>query len=312
MAEEVHRHASKKLSGTADNTKKKRSTRRPILSEKVFIEAHLELDNRLELYPSRGGRNKIDIPNTVADQLRPGVIGELYANNLGSRISFVQAMKDITRPILVNETRPIHWITMASEAHTLDFEEACAFNPVRLQSWVRSLLPGVNFIGMVDIGIYPVPHATQSQIKASFHWHGLGWGPSPEEVSALGDHINARYRPYLIRRPAFHARHVAPDWANKLVYYMGKHPLKSSRFVQKLEWVDFDTGEIRERGDDRHYEERITSGRAVRVATILQPHRLNNLIFAAGEGVPLRKQIIARAIARAEIEWRRLPVQMRH
>ena len=143
------------------------------------------------------------------------------------------------------------------------------------------LLPGLNYVGMIDVAYYASVHRVLGHNNLLLpHVHGLVWGVSEGELDAVCQDIRKQIKPLLPYATAARYARVRDGDLLQMVWYVCKTPYKQYQLGQ------------REKSNSlQQWDRRINGVNSVRLYADLHDVTLDQLTLAGGEGRPLLKAL---------------------
>jgi hypothetical protein len=270
-------------------------------SFKTFQKAELKVGNRLRQKLQGLGEH----PSRYRNELVRGSI-YLFANNPEARVCFAKACLDTLAaffeitPDADCANRAVYHVTLAPRRFCCPLGKAADTNLRPLQAWVRQMMQGHSYIGMVEAAYYSnwdlEPGGKDKTV--SWHVHLLVWGASRASLKTLVDEINERHDSLIPFLRAADYRKIPSSLLIDKALYMLKSPQEYRVWLGKREVVDPDTGEIVLQPSGR-YRQRSRPLRPidqVRVYRFMRDRYLDHMMVGGGTGSELLKAIRRKAL----------------
>jgi hypothetical protein len=278
--------------------------RRPITTWKRFLEAHDEDQTRIARYieADRRGERYARLPPFIHEELEEKSRIYLFANNRFARVDFARIVRRHCKRLFAAKDGELFiWITFAPGRFTF-IEATIDFDTRRLQAWVRQLMPGLNFIGMVEPARYNFRKILGFRnVRISWHAHLVCWGDVKvlRRVKLICNKVNKRSPSFIRSIPSAYNAVVPKEKILGKVLYMLKSPQDEYRaFVSRAAKLNVNSGRY-VRGADGLYKQKsraLRPGDRLRMCHVLANQRLAELLFAGGpEGKLLLSKIRKRA-----------------
>ena len=286
---------------------------RQIFDEVSFAETHRWGDDRIKTY--------LEIDRVGGKRLAAAICAELetsrirrfapadllYANNVESRIDVLAITLDhALRQILVDKTTPAFFVTMTPDRFGTTFEDAASFDVRRIQAWVRQMLPGFDFLGIVEPAFFPRGrNQTERGAMISWHVHLLIWGTAYGRLNRVLRRIRRTELSFVAGTPSTDCRTLKTRrvLAGKITYML-KSPQKQYRVLRdpRKPVVDLATGEIVAKPNVM--KNWLQTGQRVLMCRVLAGRYVDELLFGQGGGTMLRRAIVAEALRQFEADKR--------
>ncbi|WP_018041737.1 hypothetical protein [Methylobacterium sp. 88A] len=274
----------------------------------IFEQAHIELHAKLKDYLRTRRVGAKALSDDVRAEIPTLAAKHLMANNMQARIDYL----DVASTMIVDQLarlppgKRVSWVTLIAEQFVTTLPDAATFDPKTLQTWAAEQLKGCNFIGMVEASLYTNVGLIREGMKqaVSWHVHALVWGPAQDDVKALVKRINGANRTLIPGLDAARAASFNATEVEGKVIYMLKAPQSEYRiWAHREEAIDTETGEISKFTTGKFYQGKRPllnrPGLQAKMCNAMWGLRLDDLSFAAGEGVKLLSRINYRALAKS-------------
>jgi hypothetical protein len=272
--------------------------RLPCNTSSRYVQYHTEDPRRMGRYRELGHRNHVQLEREAQRDIDPASAMYLPANNHTARINYAEiATAHVVRfTDALPRSGPVFWVTLIADEYTFALDQAGKFDPFRLQQWVRAVLPGCSFVGMVEAALHTNAGEVKPGLKRAVSWHShmLLWGIPVERMTELRDGINRRTRTMIPGVDAAHYRILDRDKVEGQVLYMLKAPVNEYRIYPRKKTVEDPvtrraTKVLTGRFSTKKYQ--LGPGDLVRMANLLSGKALDKLAFSHGEGKALLDDI---------------------
>ncbi len=244
---------------------------------------------RLERYAARPGDQWYKFDSRVVRQRAPHAAGELFANNVESRIGFNRVLlKAIDRvPALVDG--PVHMVTLVSTRFMVPINEALLMTHsalsaliFRLQQLVRQALRGISFIGFVEAVLYKdwgPTGTTPGHDSIFWHAHVMTFDATREQIELWENRVGEKHTSVQGEAPV-HVKYVPPERLIEKVLYIAKTPARATFLNPKIDPLaeaGAPVERLQQKRDMRPWERVIVSNAMAGIT-------LDQLLFAGVDG----------------------------
>ncbi|MGV8834125.1 MAG: hypothetical protein ACOH2N_19330 [Devosia sp.] len=211
-------------------------------------------------------------------QRQSAVHPEVRINLLGDLLT------EISRVTVSNER--VYSVTLCPLEFACPTHKARSYDLAPLTQWIQAELLGLNFVGIVDAGLYPDLKAVSYALGlVSWHVHGMVWGVSAAEMKAIKADINERHSPLFEGPKAAHSArlveaHNVVEWAR----YMAK----PSTFKYRTE----DHKRARRLDQKWQRPERASGGELLKICSAQAGLAMADLLVATGKGRSLIGRVL--------------------
>src|SRR4051812_28948984 len=185
----------------------------PIRDLPSFIKAHEFAYAQVANYLS-AAKPRQRLSRDVIRELHPSQERFLYANNFQSRIAFAKIVVAHAEAIIrLAGEGDLFWVHLNPRQYAVRVSDAAAFNTRALQAWVRQVLPGHHFIGMVEAALYTNWGLVSDQPDRTVSWHAhlIVWGTSAARLRQDLQRINNRYQSLVPGIASAYLNPVTPE-----------------------------------------------------------------------------------------------------
>ena len=246
---------------------------------------------RLERYAARPGDRWFKFDSPVVQQRAPHAAGELFANNVESRIGFNRVLLAAIDRVPALTDGPVFMVTVVSTRFMVPINEALLMTRIalgalifRLQQLVRQALRGISFIGFVEAVLYKDwgPSGSTPGLDSIFwHAHVMTFDATREEIARWEDEDRIGKRHVSVQGEApVHVKFVPPEKLVEKVLYIAKTPARATCLNPKIDSLaaaDAPVERLQQKRDMR-------SGERVIVTNAMAGLKLDQLLFAGVDG----------------------------
>lgn len=276
--------------------------RKPIISLERLSEALSSLNRRMREYAlTKRGRSAID--DTTLERLKTRAAGSLYATNARARIECAKAVDRAFRKLTQEKGYDeFFFVTLTPKRFAVRASEAVNFDHETIKNWVKEVLAGFNYVGMVDAALYTninvVPGYRDEMV--SWHIHAIVWGCTEHRIRAVEADIDSSHDALIPGRVVAMVNcWRATGAAGRLVYLFKGIVSEYRVFEKKQETTDPCTGEITPVGTGvfRQKKRDLRPGNAAKMMKIIGERTLPMLAISGGQGNAVLQRAWARALA---------------
>jgi hypothetical protein len=170
----------------------------------------------------------------------------------------------------------VFFVTLTDARQVVNPDEDSDENPTiaQIASVYRHLLRGLNYVGMLDPGLYVSAQRTHDVDRfIHYHLHALVWGITKKKLDAILEDIRPEIWPLLSYATAADVKLVRKHSLLQMVWYVAKAPRKQYQLWR------------RRRGSLKQYKRQINGVNSVRLFAAMQDITLDQLTLAGGEGL---------------------------
>jgi hypothetical protein len=221
----------------------------------------------------------------------------LWANNTDARIACARLVVENMAPVvseLVEAGENAYFVTLTPKQFAMPESAAHTFAPEALEAWIRRLVRKVDYLGVIEAGLYPrlKDLADPKCGTVSWHAHLVVWNVGREKLSSTLGAMALTHESLLREMPPFHVKTVPPDDIVRCLLYGLKTPQKQyATWAATKDKIDPDTGEFLLVTKDNQRSAMLRPGQRVKMCNVLRDQYLDRLLVSGGAGDRIRKTV---------------------
>jgi hypothetical protein len=253
-------------------------------SGKFFKKRHHDIDLSIRRLSCTSIRRK-SVEQIVVEQLQESSMASLPAASPVVRTYFVDELVSIFAARLGRDPREFYQLTLVPEGPRTSLQSRGSINPAAVRLEVCKTLAGLNYIGAVDLAAYDISTQHRQHLRTiSLHAHLIVWGGDAKLIRGLVSAFDRENYPLLPGfKPAF-AEQLTDAGRTEWLRYTVKFPVKEYQAWAKP----------KKPGRWKQEKKPIRPGTAARLAALLAPFSLREILISGGEGAEILSSALKR------------------
>ncbi len=271
--------------------------RDPILSFEQYRGDHLDFSfltagHHLTAW-GEGKLTTEEIRRTLRDSIECG-----YAVNMHSRVAHAAAAAEVLDKLVKESAaRPLYAIDLVCRDFIFEIKDGREFDVRKLRRWVKARLPGIDFIGGIDLAYYYAGDLVPGRKPPFLSWHAhvIAWGVSEDELRALECGAEAQFSAGWEGAKVFYSRKLDHLKAVGRAMYALKSPMSEYSVGRTEEHTDDETGEVKGGTIVQNKRALRPTGR-IEIIRALGARTIHDLTVAGGRGKKIKTKIFFDAL----------------